>query len=86
MKLWLTIQDLLFKSLRNFINKFVRFQLISFFRNFNQIEAQFSKSTMNRAATCIQRWWRGFILRHRWNYLKTEVCLFIFSFEISSLI
>jgi IQ calmodulin-binding motif len=45
---------------------------------------KYSKSTLNRAATCIQRWWRGFILRHRWNYLKKEVCfylIFIFFFN-----
>jgi len=46
---------------------------LQIFKSFNRVDAQFSKSTLNRAATCIQRWWRGFILRHRWNYLKQEV-------------
>ncbi|CAF4402379.1 unnamed protein product, partial [Rotaria sp. Silwood2] len=49
----------------------------------NQVDTQFSKSTLNRAATCIQCWWRGFIVRHRWNYLKKEVCFshLLFSFQ-----
>jgi hypothetical protein len=46
---------------------------LKIFKNFNQIDAQFSKSTLNRAATCIQRWWRGFIVRQKWNYLRKEV-------------
>lgn len=41
---------------------------------------------MNRAATCIQRWWRGFILRHRWNYLKGEVCSLLKISSFSQLI
>jgi hypothetical protein len=49
---------------------------LDFCRSFNQVDAQFSKSTLHRAARCIQRWWRGFIVRHRWNYLKGEVCSF----------
>ena len=42
-------------------------------RSFNQTEAQFSKATLNRAATCIQRWWRGFSVRSRWRHMKEEV-------------
>jgi hypothetical protein len=44
-----------------------------FFRSFNPTGAQFSKATLHRAATCIQRWWRGFIVRYRWDFLKKEV-------------
>ncbi|CAF1125311.1 unnamed protein product [Rotaria sp. Silwood1] len=46
------------------------------YANFNQVDAKFSNSTLNRAATCIQRWWRGFIVRHRLNYMKKEVSNF----------
>jgi len=53
-------------------------KIFDVFRKFNQVDAQFSKGTLNRAATCIQRWWKGFIIRHRWNSLKQEVRILYF--------
>ncbi|UJR29408.1 hypothetical protein I4U23_010620 [Adineta vaga] len=49
---------------------------VEVFGQFNQVEAQFSKATLNRAATCIQRWWKGFIIRHRAKSLREEVATF----------
>ncbi|CAF1265204.1 unnamed protein product [Adineta ricciae] len=49
---------------------------VEVFGQFNQVEAQFSKATLNRAATCIQRWWKGFLVRHRAKSLKEEVATF----------
>ncbi|CAF4062842.1 unnamed protein product [Adineta steineri] len=49
---------------------------VEIFGQFNQVEAQFSKSTLNRAATCIQRWWRGFIIRYKAHSLREEVATF----------
>jgi hypothetical protein len=68
--------DHLLEYLRKYLFYYlVYIKIDNFFRGFHQVDAKFSKSTLNRAATCIQRWWRGFIVRHRWSYLKNEVCI-----------
>ncbi|CAF3281523.1 unnamed protein product [Rotaria socialis] len=55
------------------------------FANFNEIDVKFSAATLNRAAICIQRWWRGFLVRHTWHCLKEEVAHFGLTwFEFSS--
>jgi hypothetical protein len=54
-------------------------------RSFNQVEAQYSKATLNRAATCIQRWWRGFIVRYRWRHMKEEVSHSPLTYRISTI-
>lgn len=46
---------------------------LKLFRAFNQVDERYSKETLHRAATCIQRWWRGYAIRAKWISLKDQV-------------